>query len=325
MLFTGVNALHPSSDQLISWGANYKPLTMYGESGNFQIWRILTSLFIHHGVLHLTVNLLALFQLGSRIENHIGKVNFIVLFLVCGCLGNIMSLWWNDYAVIGAGTSGALFGLIGTGLILYLVRIIELKNKEILLAFLTLFIGLNTLPHLFDHIDYSALAGGLIAGSIIGITSYLDYKKQKEENKNKLRFSIALSLILVSGYALWNSALSKKDIGVLYNTFSLLEETAIRGFHAEHDPDRYHRNVVQRYESCLEIANQMNQLRLSELLRERAELLKQYAEFRVRQTKLAEQYLRTENLAFKDSADAWDTLINKVTQRLQEHRTDLQK
>jgi len=83
-----------------------------------QVWRLVTSMFVHFGIVHFLFNIYALIQLGPLLEDAYGRSRFLVLYFLCGLGGSLVSsvYHWNN-PVASAGASGALFGLIGTSLV----------------------------------------------------------------------------------------------------------------------------------------------------------------------------------------------------------------
>jgi rhomboid protease GluP len=81
-----------------------------------QYWRLLTTAFLHGGVIHLLVNSYSLFVLGSLTEPVLGRLRFLATFLVSAASGSLAS--WAFNSAIGVGASGAIFGLLGTALYL---------------------------------------------------------------------------------------------------------------------------------------------------------------------------------------------------------------
>jgi rhomboid protease GluP len=86
--------------------------------GAGQGWRLVTSIFLHFGALHLLFNSMALMQLGPLIEEVYGRSRFAVLYVATGVVGFAVSVAWRWGSVsVGAGASGAIFGLIGAALV----------------------------------------------------------------------------------------------------------------------------------------------------------------------------------------------------------------
>ena len=75
-----------------------------------QVWRFLSSVFLHGGVGHLAYNVFALGLFGSILERLVGAKRFLIIFLVTGILANILSVNFYNSSL---GASGAIFGVIG--------------------------------------------------------------------------------------------------------------------------------------------------------------------------------------------------------------------
>ena len=80
-------------------------------------WRLLTACFLHAGVWHIAVNMYALWWLGSVVEGAIGSLRFALLYLASGLAGSAGALLWKPHAPT-VGASGAIFGMLGAGLLL---------------------------------------------------------------------------------------------------------------------------------------------------------------------------------------------------------------
>lgn len=161
MVAAGVGIMRPSIDGLITWGANYGPRTTGGEW-----WRLLTSMFVHIGVIHVAMNMIGLWQIGLLVERLLGTRGFLLAYFVSGLCGSVASVAWNPF-VVSAGASGAVFGIYGV-LIAYLVRHRGSIPKEILRPLqqsTVFFIGLNVIYGFqIKGIDMAAHIGGLVGG-----------------------------------------------------------------------------------------------------------------------------------------------------------------
>src|SRR5438876_1215978 len=82
-----------------------------------QYWRLITAAFLHYGPFHLLLNMLALWWFGSLLEQRIGSGRFLLLYLVSGLAGSAGALLWSPL-VPTVGASGAIFGILGAGLVL---------------------------------------------------------------------------------------------------------------------------------------------------------------------------------------------------------------
>lgn len=154
---------------MLQCGAAYTPLVMDGE-----IYRIFTCMFLHFGVQHLANNMFLLFVLGGRLERVVGKLRFLLIFLIGGIGGNILSLYLElqsgEYAV-SAGASGAVFSVMGA--MIYAVlrqkgKMEDLSVKQILImAVLSLYFGFTS-----SGVDNAAHVGGLLSGFILAVILY---------------------------------------------------------------------------------------------------------------------------------------------------------
>ena len=163
---------------LIQFGANYGPLVKSG-----QVFRLLTSAFLHIGVIHLLVNMYSLYVIGSQVENYIGKWKFLLIYFVSAISGNLLSVVFNTG--ISAGASGAIFGLLGALLYFGLHYRLFLGNvlvtQIIPVIILNLFIGFA-----IPGIDNSAHIGGLVGGYLATMALGLKGKSAKQDRINGL-------------------------------------------------------------------------------------------------------------------------------------------
>jgi len=151
--------------QLISWGANYGPLTAGG-----QWWRLLTAEFLHLSVIHLLVNMWALWSVGRLTERLFGRWVFLGLYLASAMLASLSSIAWNP-ALVGVGASGAIFGVFGAFLAFLTHRQTRVPAAVFRAHwFSTLaFVLFNLVSGaLQTGVDNAAHVGGLLTGLALG-------------------------------------------------------------------------------------------------------------------------------------------------------------
>jgi rhomboid protease GluP len=165
--------LHSYEQTMIRWGANYTPATSSG-----QWWRLLTCTFLHWDVLHLLMNMIALYIIGLYLEPYLSKVKFASAYLLTGILASVTSLYWHKDAV-SAGASGAIFGLYGVFLALLTTSIIAPEQRKNLLVSIIVFVGYNLISSIKGNSDNAAHIGGLLSGLVIGYAFY-PFLKSKE-------------------------------------------------------------------------------------------------------------------------------------------------
>jgi len=163
MVIAGLGFLSFKSADLLAWGGNFKPSTTSGEW-----WRLLTSTFLHGGLMHLLANMCGLLFAGIFLEPKLGKTKYAIVYLVTGLLASITSLWWHENTV-SVGASGAVFGLYGVFLALLLTKVFPKEFSKALLTGMLVFVGYNLLMGLRGGIDNAAHIGGLVSGFVIGL------------------------------------------------------------------------------------------------------------------------------------------------------------
>jgi membrane associated rhomboid family serine protease len=147
---------------LLFTGANFNPLTLGG-----QPWRLLSSMFMHANAIHLLVNMMALYNIGSVLEEKIGSTRILVIYMIAGIAGGLASLVFNLF-LASVGASGAIFGIYGY---LLLSEIVEnYYNREALQSILISFAIFLVVTYLLAqqaNVDNAAHAGGFAAGLIL--------------------------------------------------------------------------------------------------------------------------------------------------------------
>nr|WP_294942897.1 rhomboid family intramembrane serine protease [uncultured Mucilaginibacter sp.] len=166
MVFAGLGFISFPGDELLNWGANYRPAVLDG-----QWWRLFTAIFLHGGLMHLLGNMYGLFFAALFVEPKIGKLRFAIVYVVCGVMASLASIWWHP-ASPGVGASGAIFGLYGVSIVLLLINRADLKANRGILILNLVFIGFNLLLGIFGNADNAAHIGGLVAGMLAGLVLY---------------------------------------------------------------------------------------------------------------------------------------------------------
>lgn len=177
LVFLAVEVTGTSQDVLhmLDCGAAYTPLIV--ENG--EVYRLFTSMFLHFGISHLANNMLVLFVLGSRLERVAGRVRFLIIYLLGGFSGNIISMLFElrqqEYSV-SAGASGAVFAAMGA-MIYIVIRnrgwLEDLSMRQILImAAFSLYFGFTS-----SGVDNAAHIGGMISGFVLAVVLYHPRRK----------------------------------------------------------------------------------------------------------------------------------------------------
>lgn len=195
-LLLELNGGSTQTETLIQYGAKYNPAIIDG-----QWWRLISSMFLHIGFIHLFMNMLAVFYLGVTVERIYGSWRFLVIYFMAGIGGSIASFAFTTN--VSAGASGALFGLFGA------LLFFGLKYKKIFFQTMgsgvLLLIGINivfgfTVP----QIDMGAHLGGLLGGFIASAVVHLPKKRNYSLQFSALVVFIAL-IIGIGIYGVHNN------------------------------------------------------------------------------------------------------------------------
>jgi membrane associated rhomboid family serine protease len=163
-------------------GATEKVLIQQGALDPFRVaggqyWRLLTNAFLHFGIIHLALNMYALFIIGNVVEAELGRIRYLALFLVTGWFASSIAYWLTPPVSVvqgglqlnvSAGASGAIFGLFGAFLA-YNYRRRHLafyanRMRQMLMLIVLNMVFTFTIP----GISWQAHVGGLVAGLIAG-------------------------------------------------------------------------------------------------------------------------------------------------------------
>ena len=156
-----------SGSFMLNYGAMYPDYIVK----NGQWWRLFTSMFLHFGAEHLLNNMFMLFFLGKFLIDAVGNTKYLIVYIGAGLGGNLLSLYMNirnGEAVVSAGASGAIFGVIGGLIWILLSHKGKFQNLNIagvvIMAVLCISYGFSTVG-----VDNSAHLGGLICGFVIAM------------------------------------------------------------------------------------------------------------------------------------------------------------
>jgi len=212
----GVSAQSPTSDDLVHFGAtNVRLMLLHG-----QWYRLLTAIFVHVGWIHLATNMWCLWNLGLLGEPLLGPYGLIAVYVLTGAAGNLLSMAVNvflrDYNAVGAGASGAVFGIAGILIVLLSNKRLpipwselqRLRRSVIQFAVLNLIIGGATMiPGLqVVRIDNMAHVGGFLSGLGLGVplVPRMTAGRQRYLARQKLTFVGAALLLSLFGYWIAN-------------------------------------------------------------------------------------------------------------------------
>ena len=164
-----------NSEFMVRMGAVWPPYVKQGE-----YWRLFTATFMHFGFEHLVNNMVMLLVIGFTLERELGTIKFLIIYLLSGLGGNLLSAVWDMMSgsfAVSAGASGAIFGIVGA--LLYVAirnrgRIGDVSGRGLaFMVILSLYYGFTS-----GGVDNFAHIGGLLSGFILSTLLY--WKRQRK-------------------------------------------------------------------------------------------------------------------------------------------------
>ncbi|WP_347453706.1 rhomboid family intramembrane serine protease [Acinetobacter thermotolerans] len=190
-ILTGTDASSPGTQDAIRWGADYAPLTYLAEP-----IRVFSSMFFHFGLIHLMLNMWALYIFGSVAEQMLGRAYFVGLYLCAGLMGSLLSGYMSiqdTYTLIeggvanpelfprvSAGASGAVMGLGGALTIISILPILPRQRFILDKKTLLMVMGINLfMGFMIAGINNAAHIGGMIMGAVLAALWYAGQRLHK--------------------------------------------------------------------------------------------------------------------------------------------------
>jgi rhomboid protease GluP len=209
MVFRGVSPSSPTPYQLLYFGATSPELILHG-----QWYRLLTATFVHVGLLHIATNMWCLWNLGLLGEPLLGPFGLISVYVITGIAGNLLGLFsavfFRDYSSVGAGASGAVFGIAGILIVLLsnkklpipAFELKRLRRSVIQFAVLNLIIGIGANFTSIVRIDNHAHIGGFLSGLALGVplVPRMTSGRTRYLARQKLTFAAAAFALVLFAY-----------------------------------------------------------------------------------------------------------------------------
>ncbi|MDI3476205.1 MAG: hypothetical protein PWQ79_287 [Thermococcaceae archaeon] len=151
------NPLFISTAVLLRWGQWNYAVIHYG-----WWWQLFTAMFVHVNLIHLAFNTYFLLIIGRQVEAALGSRRLLGIYLISGLTGNLLTLLFLPPNSVSAGASGALFGMVGT--LIVMMGVIGGDVQRAILNALILFL----INSIFPGVNAVAHFGGLAVGAALG-------------------------------------------------------------------------------------------------------------------------------------------------------------
>ncbi len=135
-------------------------------------WRLFTAMFLHAGLLHIAFNMLALWWLGSVVEQALGPARFLLVYLASGLAGSAGALLLSGLTAVTVGASGAIFGIMGALLVLEWLQTGSLAGQAMSLIVINLALSV-AIPNISIGGHVGGLVGGITGTYALARTRYL--------------------------------------------------------------------------------------------------------------------------------------------------------
>jgi membrane associated rhomboid family serine protease len=154
--------------EVTRWGEvlGYAPYVLGGEVHGIaagEWWRLITAMFLHYGVLHLLLNSMLLWQLGNYLEEKLGPIRFLALYLLAGLGGNVAAYVFTAPNQPAAGSSTAIFGLVMAMFVIN--RRLNLDVSALIPLLVVNLLFTFTVP----NISVAGHLGGLVVGGLVAV------------------------------------------------------------------------------------------------------------------------------------------------------------
>lgn len=138
--------------------------------GDGEWWRLITSLFLHGGMMHLLFNMFALFLFGPELEKIAGKMRFLTIYFLAGIFGNVATYVSQEGMYASVGASGAIYGIFGAfAALVYYTRRTMPQLKQVILPLIIISVIMTFIT---PNINAAGHLGGLATGFLLGLSYF---------------------------------------------------------------------------------------------------------------------------------------------------------
>ena len=150
-------------------GDVYYYLALASDGWTSEPWTLLTSIFVHNGIFHFLINMVALYFLGTYLLRMIGWKRFLIVYFLAGLAGSLLFVLLAPTNVAVVGASGAIFGLGGALAILNPVSKVMIIPIPVPMPIWVAVLAMFVITSLIPNTAWECHLGGLLMGVAIGL------------------------------------------------------------------------------------------------------------------------------------------------------------
>ncbi|MFD5831800.1 rhomboid family intramembrane serine protease [Lentzea sp. NPDC060358] len=161
-------------------------------------WRVVTSGFMHFGLIHLAFNMAALWVVGPVVEQELGRLRYTAVYFLSLLGGSAAAFYFGTVCQQLAGASGAVFGLMGAVLIVF-------KRQKRDISTIVVVVGINLVSNFFTNASLLGHLGGFVVGGLLTLAMV----KAPQANRNAYQIGavVAVAVLLAGMFLLRASEL----------------------------------------------------------------------------------------------------------------------
>jgi membrane associated rhomboid family serine protease len=173
-----------------------------------EYYRLVTSMFLHLSLFHIISNMFTLLIVGPAVEVMLGKSRFLALYLIAGLAGSVSSYLFSPANSVGAGASGAIFGVMGAYVVLA-------HKRRQPLAIVAVLIAVNLVIGFTGGIDWRDHLGGLVFGIVLAAA--YDVAANRRQVAQQVALTIGSSVAVLAVLAILVVAYPPGHTVLLFN------------------------------------------------------------------------------------------------------------
>ena len=163
-----------------------------------QLYRLVTSAFLHYGATHLLLNMWALYVVGPPLEMWLGRLRFGALYALSGLGGSVLVYLVSPLDTATAGASGAIFGLFAATFVVGKRLVVDVRWVVAVVALNLVFTFLVPLIS-SQRISWQAHLGGLVSGAVVAAA----YVYPPRELRNGIQAAVTIVVLVAFAALVW--------------------------------------------------------------------------------------------------------------------------